>query len=173
MLAIEGGCGSGKSELAQRIMEHYGCPVIPMDDFFLPPALRTPERLGEPGGNIDYDRFREEVSEPLNAGRSFSYGVYDCSVMKISRQTFIPVAPLTVVEGVYSLHPKLECRYDLAIFLTLSGEEQLARIKKRSGEALLTRFSNEWIPMEGRYFEEMNVASRCDLVLNGKDIFTL
>ena len=32
-----------------------------MDDYFLQPYQRTEERLAEPGGNVDYERFKEEI----------------------------------------------------------------------------------------------------------------
>ena len=72
-VALEGGAASGKTTLAAQLSAHYGAPVIAMDDFFLPPALRTPERYSLPGGNIDFERFNAQVAAPLREGRAFSY----------------------------------------------------------------------------------------------------
>ena len=66
-IAIDGNSASGKSSLAALLKSKYFCTVIHMDDFFLRPVQRTPERLKEPGGNIDYERFVEEVIRPLKA----------------------------------------------------------------------------------------------------------
>ena len=45
-----------------------------MDDFFLRPEQRTEERLKEVGGNVDRERFLEEVARPLtNKKKSFGY----------------------------------------------------------------------------------------------------
>ena len=52
LAAIDGRCGSGKSTLAGLAAHRLGCPLFHMDDFFLPPALRTPERYAAPGGNV-------------------------------------------------------------------------------------------------------------------------
>ena len=49
-----------------------------MDDFFLPFELRTAERLKEPGGNVHYERFIDEVVSKLSAGEPFEYGVFRC-----------------------------------------------------------------------------------------------
>ncbi len=50
LLAIDGGSASGKTTLAALLAQRYGCPVFHMDDFFLRPEQRTPQRLAEPGG---------------------------------------------------------------------------------------------------------------------------
>ena len=52
VIAIEGRCGSGKTTLADILSELFEATVIHMDDFFLPPSLRTAQRLNEAGGNI-------------------------------------------------------------------------------------------------------------------------
>ena len=61
VIAIDGKCATGKTTLAARLASGLDADVIHMDDFFLPPAKRTQQRLSEPGGNVDYERFMEEV----------------------------------------------------------------------------------------------------------------
>ena len=65
ILAIDGCSASGKTTLAQRLAERFSGDVVHMDDFFLPLSLRTPERLAEPGGNVHYERFLEQIVIPL------------------------------------------------------------------------------------------------------------
>ena len=72
IVAIDGKCTSGKTTLASQLAEVYDCNVFHMDDFFLRPEQRTPERFAEIGGNVDYERFREEVLLPLKSGKAFS-----------------------------------------------------------------------------------------------------
>ena len=62
LVAIDGKCTSGKTTLASKLAELYDCNVFHMDDFFLRPEQRTPERFAEVGGNVDYERFYKEVS---------------------------------------------------------------------------------------------------------------
>ncbi|MBQ4050287.1 MAG: hypothetical protein IJD13_01520, partial [Oscillospiraceae bacterium] len=71
-VAIDGSCASGKSTLAAALTERYDCNLFHLDDFFLRPEQRTPERFAEVGGNVDYERFQEEVLLPLKAGKAFS-----------------------------------------------------------------------------------------------------
>ena len=65
LAAIDGRCRSGKSTLAGLAAHRLGCPLFHMDDFFLPPALRTPERYAAPGGNVHYERVEAELLRPL------------------------------------------------------------------------------------------------------------
>ena len=72
--ALEGGSAAGKTTLAALLAKIYpGCNVFHMDDFFLRPEQRTEARLAEPGGNVDYERFLEEVLLPLRRGETVQY----------------------------------------------------------------------------------------------------
>jgi len=163
MVAIDGDSASGKSSLARLLGAAYQCNVFQMDDFFLRPSQRTPERLAEPGGNIDYERFREEVIEPLKTGKPFAYRPYDCRAGKLSGPVQVGPKPLSVIEGVYSLHPYFDGAYDIKVCLTVHANDQRSRLLSRSGE-LFDRYIDEWIPMERKYFEHFDIQSKCDLV---------
>ena len=68
LVTIDGPCGSGKSTLADALSDALNAPIIRMDDFFLPHALKTPQRLAIPGGNVDLERLMQEVITPLRRG---------------------------------------------------------------------------------------------------------
>ena len=163
-VAVEGFCGAGKSTLANLLKQIYSCNVIPMDHFFLPPHLRTPTRLLEPGGNIDYERFIQEVASGLRSNQTFQYRVFDCQEMNFGQVISVPRNRLNVIEGSYSMHPKFGDLYDLKIFMQIDYDEQIRRILQRSGPDLLQRFIQEWIPMENRYFSDFQIQKQCDLV---------
>mgnify|MGYP000916163151 CR=1 FL=1 len=165
IVAIDGNCASGKTTLASLIGGVYDCNIFHMDDFFLTPELRTKERLNEVGGNVDYLRFKQEVMDGINSGREFQYRVYDCRQMAF-KQRSVSVIPkkLNIVEGAYSMHPTLIDNYDLKIFMHVDEKEQASRILKRNGPSMLNRFLNVWIPMENRYFSELNIREKSDLV---------
>jgi thymidylate kinase len=69
---------------------------------------------------------------------------------------------LTVIEGSYSIHPEIANEYDIRVFLTVSPEEQLRRIRARNGKNA-ERFQQEWIPLEEKYFDSFKVQENCDL----------
>ena len=163
IVAIDGPCTAGKTTLAGKLQKKYGCNVIHMDEFFLRPEQRTPERLAAPGGNVDYERFREEVLLPLSAGEAFSYRPFSCARMVLSEPVSVPSCPLTVVEGTYSTHPFFQNPYDLTIFLTVDPKTQQQRIGQREVWKQ-EMFRNVWIPMEQAYFQHFDIQSSCNLI---------
>lgn len=164
-VAIEGGSASGKTTLAGLLTQVYDCNVFHMDDFFLQPHQRTPERFAEPGGNVDRERFLAEVLQPLMEGGAFEYRVFDCSQMALGETVAVQPKRLNVVEGAYSMHPALSHAYDISVFLSIDPERQAQRILHRNGAKMQQRFLNEWIPLEHRYFEYTGVPDRCTLQL--------
>lgn len=164
IVAIDGNCTSGKTTLAHQLSEVYDCNVFHMDDFFLRPEQRTPERFAEIGGNVDYERFQEEVLLQLKSGKAFSYRPFSCSTFTMSDPVSIQPKRLNIIEGSYSLHPYFGDVYDLKIRLTISPELQRQRILERP-VFLHKRFFEEWIPMEDRYFEKFGIQCKSDLIL--------
>ena len=88
-----------------------------MDDFFLRPEQRTEARFTQPGGNVDRERFLEEVLIPLREGRPIDYRRFDCATFTIAPPQRIKAGTLNIVEGAYSMHPDLAPYYDLSVFL--------------------------------------------------------
>lgn len=163
VIAIEGGSASGKTTFSEMLKDIYDCNVLHMDDFFLRPEQRTPERFAEAGGNIDRERFLEEVLMPLSKNETISYRRLDCSTFTMCPSVEIIPKKLTIIEGAYSMHPAFEKYYDLSVFLDVSKELQKQRIEKRNTAQMVKRFFEEWIPLENIYFSEMKVKERCNL----------
>lgn len=162
-LAIEGGSASGKTTLGKLLEQVYECNVFHMDDFFLRPEQRTKERFAEPGGNVDRERFLEEVLVPLSRNEHITYRRFDCSTFSLAEPTLLEPSKLNVIEGAYSMHPELSEYYTFCVFLDVTPELQKKRIAKRNTPELAKRFFEEWIPMEQRYFIEFKIRERCDM----------
>ncbi|MBR6791264.1 MAG: uridine kinase [Oscillospiraceae bacterium] len=169
IVAIDGSCASGKTTLAAALAEKYRCNVFHMDDFFLRPEQRTEERFAEPGGNVDYERFKEEVLLPLLDGGSFSWRPFLCQTMTIGEPVHVSPEKLTIIEGSYSLHPSFGDYADLKVFLQISPELRRERILARPA-FLHENFFTRWIPMEQLYFDTFSVAGKCDLILDAGDL---
>ena len=166
VIAIEGGSASGKTTLANMIAQIYGCTVFHMDDFFLRPEQRTAERLSETGGNVDRERFSEEVLKSLSKGGEVTYRRFDCGAQALCPPMTVKPSKLTVVEGAYSMHPELAPYYTASIFLDIDSEYQRERILKRNTPYHAERFFREWIPLELKYFSEMRIKEKCTINLS-------
>lgn len=166
LIAIDGNSAAGKTSLAALIQKAYDANVFHMDDFFLPLPLKTKERLQEPGGNVHYERFSEEVISGLISGRAFRYRPFSCSRQELGEAVLVQPRQVNVVEGAYSMHPALIDRYCLKVFLAIDPQEQSRRILKRNGPVLHKRFLSEWIPLENKYFAELKIKEQCDIVLH-------
>ncbi len=159
LVAIDGRCASGKTTLAKKL----GYPTVHMDDFFLPVAMRTEERLARAGENIHHERFLEEILKPLSEGKSAILRRYDCHTDTFLPPVTVECAPVILVEGSYSCHPSLFPYYSLRIFLSVDPDEQLRRIEKRNGVHALPRFRDRFIPMEELYFSTFDIPKKCEI----------
>lgn len=166
LVVIDGPCGSGKSTLGRALAGMEWHDPFMMDDFFLPFDMRTEERLAQPGGNVHYERFRDEVLGHLDDGL-ITFNRYDCATGTLVRKQ-TRVDDVGVIEGSYSHHPAFDDVYRernaLRVYVDVDEEEQLRRITKRDPE-MLERFRNTWIPLEKRYFEAYDIKDRADVIV--------
>jgi uridine kinase len=151
IIAIDGRCAAGKTTLAAEFSAKLKASIIHMDDFFLPKNLRTPERLEQPGGNIHYERFAEEVLPFLRGSEPFSHRVFDCSIGDYNGTKKILPTRFRIIEGSYSHHPIFGEYMDLRIFLDIPPDIQMRRIEKRNGKEAAKNFK-KWIALEEKYF---------------------
>ena len=167
VVVIDGPCGSGKTTLARLLAALYHTSPIPMDDFFLPPPMRTPERLAVPGGNVHYERFKAEILDTLKVGSPLAYDRFDCQTGTLVRKQHA-ASDVVIIEGSYSHHPVFAQSHErlgaLRVFVSVSAEEQLARIAQRDPE-MLNMFRTRWIPLEKTYFEAYDIKDRAHMAL--------
>ncbi len=166
LIAIDGRSAAGKSSLAQYLKTSYDCNIFHMDDFFLRPEQKTHERLRETGGNVDYERFKEEVIRGLISEDKFSYSTYNCQRGVLDQIIAVDPKKLNIIEGSYSLHPTLIENYDLKVFLDVNESEQSLRILERNGEFMHRKFMDLWIPLENDYFSSFNIKEKCQIIID-------
>ena len=167
IVALDGRCASGKTTLAAELEKRYGWSVVHMDHFFLRPEQRTLERYARPGGNVDHERFLEEVLLPLRRGERPVYRPFDCRTLTLLEPIPFEPGPVVLVEGSYSCHPALWEHYDLRAFLTVDPALQMERVTARDGEEWARTFREKWIPLEEKYFSAYEVERRCEFRLEG------
>lgn len=179
IVSMDGCCASGKTTLAERLCADLNGDLIHADDFFLPPALRTQQRMNEPGGNIHYERFLDQIITPLLSARTsgtdgcvdpavqpcwplLQWEHFSCSALTYSPDLHHTTGkPLLVIEGAYCMRPEFSSAYDLSFFLTTSQKNQLDRIRTRNGSEGLKPFMEKWIPLENRYFSFYDIPHHC------------
>ena len=157
LVAIDGRCGSGKTTLGEYLKGQLDCNLFHMDDFFLRMEQRTPDRMKETGGNVDYERFYETVLIPVQKKESVCYQPFSCKEWRLLDAYEIPYKRINIIEGSYSLHPYFGKPYQLKIFMNIASDVQLANIRKRNGEEKAKEFQEKWIPKEEAYFEKFHV----------------
>ena len=169
IVALDGMSCSGKSTFAAALAERFSGSVVHMDDFFLPRDRFTAEMQALPGGNMDRDRFKAEVLEPLAAGGDFAYRAFSCGSQALLPDPVPVTGRLILVEGAYALLPDWGPYCDLALFLQVSQEEQQGRLLLRNGARGMVPFLTRWIPREESYFTACDVRARCDALVDGEE----
>ena len=167
LVVLDGDCAAGKTTLAALLSPLYHAAVLSMDDFFLPPALKTESRRMHPAWNIHHERFCDEVLPFLFRGSPFAYHRYDCQTCASLVREVLP-SSVVIIEGSYSQHPAFAEAYSrlgaLCVALWVSEEEQLRRLRVRNA-ALAERFVTEWIPLEKSYLQAYDIRQKADVTL--------
>lgn len=171
LVTIDGPCGSGKSTLAALLAQVLDAPVIAMDDFYVPHARKTLERMSIPGGNADVERLEQEVLIPWRRGDGFSYRPYSCHEDRLLKPIAVPASGITLLEGSYCNLPIIRQVAGVRLFLTVSREEQLRRLQARNAAAL-PMFLSKWIPLEESYFRAYGLPDGGCVVLSDADAET-
>lgn len=165
VLSIDGPCASGKTTIGKILSSFLECPCIHMDDYFLQANQRTAQRLEEPGGNIDYERFHQEINDAWNQNQPIHMRSYDCSSQTLRREVIVEKSPILIIEGSYANHPYLDDMQAFKIFMDIEPSIQKERLQKRSPDKFVD-FIEKWIPMEEKYFHAFSIKEKSDYVFS-------
>lgn len=153
VITIDGPCASGKTTLAGKLAEAFAAVVVHTDDYVVPHAEKTAERLAIPGGNCDAERLVREVLDPWKHGCPAQYRKYDCLQDRILPGQPLPESGTLIVEGCYCNLPDIRELADLRLFMDTPEETRMVRLKERESPESLKRYYEKWIPLENAYFE--------------------
>ena len=166
LVTLDGPCASGKTTLAGKLAQALRGQVIHTDDFVIPHALKTQERLAVPGGNCDGERLAKEVAIPFKSGGPVRYRKYDCMADCLMPEEQLPPARVLILEGCYCNLPVIREYADVRLFLDAPWEIRRARLLARESPASLQRFYDRWIPLENAYFEAYRLPDKdCAVIL--------
>lgn len=153
LVTLDGPCATGKTTLAGRLARELGAGVIHTDDFVIPHAQKTRERLAVPGGNCDAERLVREVVAPFRRGDPVRYRRYNFREDRMMPEEQLPETRFLILEGSYCNLPEIRAYADVRLFLEASWETRMERLSARETPAALQMFLDRWIPLENAYFE--------------------
>ena len=160
LITIDGPCASGKTTLAGRLSAAFTCDVLHTDDFVVPHARKTEERLSIPGGNCDWERLTRDVLAPWKQGLPVRYQRYDCHADCLTPPETITSRDLLILEGSYCNLPAIRKYAGLRFFVDTPLEVRLERLRRRESPESLERFFSKWIPLENAYFDAYGLPDR-------------
>ncbi len=168
IIAIDGNACGGKTTLGAYLKEKYDATLIHIDDFYKPRNKNLTLDLNSKEGNINYPRFKNEIIDKLK-DENLIYNKFNCSKQELENPEVLKLKPLIIIEGTYSLNPRLHRYYDASIFVEISDELQKNRLKKRNLNSY-DSFVNTWVKLERNYFKEFDVLLSSDFVINGSNL---
>lgn len=169
LVTIDGPCCSGKTTLSAQLAQVLDAAVVHMDDFYVPHARKTAQRLAIPGGNADVERLCDEFLLPWLRDGHGSYRPYSCKEDRLLAPVDIPARRVTILEGSYANLPPLRSHAQVRMFLRLGRQEQMQRLRAREGEAHLPMFLERWLPLEEAYFAAYSLPdSGCTMLFSGR-----
>ena len=157
VLAVDGPAGSGKTTAADRLGRELGAPVVHLDDLYEGwTGLRTSL----------WRRLREQVLEPLAAGRPASYRRYDWDTERFADWVPVPPTGLLVVEGVGAAARPVEPWLALRVWVESPPDVRLRRGIERDGEQLREQWLS-WSTDEQVHFADDGTRDRADVLVDG------
>jgi len=182
LVALDGGSGSGKSTIAEKLTRLTDVAIVPLDDFYqtVIPESEWPHKTVEQrlNGVFDWSRVRSEALEPLRAGRpgrwrafDFMGGLGKAGTYNLNEEvTHAAPAPTVLIEGAYSASPPLRDLIDLAVLVDVQNTMRHLRTAARGDNAqFLATWHEIWDDVETFYFERVCPPDSFDLVILNND----
>ena len=160
LVAIDGPGGSGKTTFAGRLAAALGdAQVVHTDDFV--------DSWGDPMGF--WPRLREQVLDPLLAGRAGRYQRYDWLAGELAGWHDVPLAPAVVIEGVSSARRDVAGALTLAVWVETPPSLRLRRALARDGAGMLEQW-RLWMSLESAHFATDATRERADVFVDGDPV---
>lgn len=134
-IGIAGGTGSGKTTVANQIIEKIGkerIAILEQDSFYkdladLPSERRIEHNFDHPS-SVDFDLFKNQI-ETLKSGKPVEKPVYDFHThSRLPKRIMIEPRPVLIVEGILIFdHKDLRDLLDVKIFVETPADIRFIR----------------------------------------------
>lgn len=178
MIGLAGGSGSGKTTIAEALVETIdGVAYIRHDDYY----CDRPELSFEERSRLNYDHpdsletaLLVDHLTRLRSGRPIERPVYDFTIhLRSDRTVTVAPAPVVVVEGILVLADEaLRSLMDLKIYVDTDADLRLARRmerditeRRRTPESVLTQYLATVRPMHLEFVEPSK--RHADMIIPG------
>ncbi len=168
VIGIAGGSGSGKTTVAQEILQRVGpdrIAYIQHDSYYkdltgLPPAQRDEVNFDHPN-SLETELLTSHI-EQLKAGRSIEVPIYDFSSHSRTDKTFkVNPRGVIIVEGILIFaEPALRSLFDVKIFVDTDADIRLIRRlqrditeRGRTAESVIKQYQITVRPMHLEFVE--------------------
>lgn len=179
VIAVDGGSGSGKSTVAERLGCQLQASLVPLDDFF---SIHIPDDKWDNFSTedkllnvFDWQRIKDRVLIPLRNGlpvnwQNFDFlsGIQPDGKYKLAPEikTLNP-SEIILLEGSYSAGPFLEDVVDKSILIDVPADIRHKRLTERDDELFLKKWHERWDAVESYYFGKIRPVSSFDWVIEG------
>jgi uridine kinase len=173
VVAIDGGCGAGKSTLAKGIRDYLGTASILRTDHFFRPLYEYPAARLQPDEAyrlyFSWERMCEEALLPLRQGQPAKYQRYDWEKDRLNHWVTVEPSQTVLVEGVYSTRPEMRRLIDISIFVQTPRDERRKRMLARGHlkRDIENQWLEPWMAAEDWYFANVRPDQHCDLLVVG------
>lgn len=167
-IAVAGGTGSGKTTIANALIERVGSEhiaYVPHDSYYkdlshLPPVQRTSVNFDHPN-SLDTDLMIEHVKR-LQAWETVEIPIYDFTRhQRTSEVVVVEPNPIILVEGILIYtEPALRELFDIKIFVDTDADIRFIRRLKRdivergrTVESVIVQYLNTVRPMHMEFVE--------------------
>ena len=166
-VAIDGMARAGKTTLAACLSRKYGAPVVHLDDFRLPVRERARGWETVPGGDMDFERFEEEIVAPWMEKRPLVYTTVDPVTGELLDRRALPDGQMFIFEGTYIMHPMIRDFFDLRLFVRVGRETQAERLAA-AGEKADAAVRERRLSLEQAYFDAYMTEALADGTVDGE-----
>ena len=173
-VAVVGGSGSGKTWLAEKLVEAFGPQAtrLSLDDFYrdwshLEKKVRDAVNFDDPAA-IDWETFRG-VMETMRIGEKLALPVYDFAThARLAEARSFSPPPLVIWDGLWLLHHDWALEnFALSLFVECDVRERFrrraerdVRERGRTQESVRRQFFEQVEPMHEKYVEPQRARSR-------------